>query len=51
MTVVVFRAPRAVPLLLASCVLGTALANLLVIGPALSNVKFAIIWCRPSSAG
>ena len=44
MTVVVFRAPsRQVPLLLASCVLGTALANLLVIGPALSNVKFAIL--------
>ncbi len=44
MTVVVFRAPsRQVPLLLASCVLGTTLANLLVIGPALSNVKFAIL--------
>ncbi|QDY42412.1 diguanylate cyclase [Candidatus Pantoea soli] len=44
MTVVVFRAPaKQVPLLLAGCVLGTTLANLLVIGPALSNVKFAIL--------
>ncbi len=44
MTVVVFRAPsKRVPLLLASCVLGTTLANLLIIGPALSNVKFALL--------
>lgn len=44
MTVVVFRARASqVPLLLACCVLGTTLANLLVIGPALSNVKFALL--------
>lgn len=44
MTGVVFRAPlKHIPLLLAGCVAGTALANLLVIGPALSNAKFAIL--------
>lgn len=44
MTVVVFRAPsKHVPLLLLSCVIGTSLANLIVIGPALSNLKFAIL--------
>jgi diguanylate cyclase (GGDEF)-like protein/PAS domain S-box-containing protein len=44
MTVVVFRAPsKQVPLLLFCCVMGTALANLLIIGPALSNIKFAIL--------
>lgn len=44
MTVVVFRAPsRHVPLLLLSCVIGTTLANLIVIGPALSNVKFSLL--------
>lgn len=44
MTIVVFRAPaQRVPLLLFGCLLGTALANLLVIGPAISNLKFALL--------
>ena len=44
MTVLVFRAPsKRVPLLLLACVMGTALANLIIIGPALSNIKFAIL--------
>jgi len=44
MTVIVFRAhSKHVPLLLLACVLGTALANLIIIGPALSNIKFAIL--------
>ncbi|WP_343462924.1 diguanylate cyclase [Pantoea sp.] len=44
MTVVVFRAPaRQVPLLLACCVLGTAFANMLVIGPSPSNIKFSLL--------
>ncbi len=44
MTVVVFRAPsKRVPLLLLCCVIGTTLANLIVIGPALSNIKFSIL--------
>ncbi|MDO6405239.1 diguanylate cyclase [Pantoea phytobeneficialis] len=44
MTIVVFRAPvHRVPLLLLGCMVGTALANLLVIGPAVSNLKFALL--------
>nr|WP_310617920.1 diguanylate cyclase [Pantoea cypripedii] len=44
MTIVVFRAPAPrVPLLLLGCLIGTALANLLVIGPAISNLKFALL--------
>ncbi|MFT4271362.1 MAG: diguanylate cyclase [Pantoea sp.] len=44
MTIVVFRAPaHRVPLLLFGCIAGTALANLLVIGPAVSNLKFALL--------
>ncbi|HBZ15827.1 diguanylate cyclase [Pantoea sp. NPDC088449] len=44
MTVIVFRAPlKYVPLLLIACVIGTALASLIIIGPALSNIKFAIL--------
>ncbi|HAI05650.1 MAG TPA: diguanylate cyclase, partial [Pantoea sp.] len=44
MTVVVFRCPsRQLPLYLAACVLGTACANAIIIGPALSNIKFALL--------
>lgn len=44
MTIVVFRCPlRQLPLLLTACVLGTAAANAIVIGPALSNIKFALL--------
>ncbi|HAH14011.1 MAG TPA: diguanylate cyclase, partial [Pantoea agglomerans] len=44
MTVVVFRCPsRQLPLLLTACVLGTAGANAIIIGPALSNIKFALL--------
>jgi len=44
MTVVVFRCPsRQVPLLLLCCVIGTAFANALIIGPAFSNLKFALL--------
>jgi len=44
MTGVIFRASfRHLPLLLAACIIGTALANLLVIGPALGNLKFVIL--------
>lgn len=44
MTVVVFRCPtRQLPLLLTACVLGTASANALVIGPAFSNLKFTLL--------
>jgi len=44
MTVVVFRAPlRRAPLLLLGCVAGTALANALIIGPELANLKFSFI--------
>lgn len=44
MTVVVFRCPsRQLPLLLTACVLGTAGANAIIIGPALANIKFALL--------
>lgn len=44
MTVVVFRCPlRDLPLLLLCCVIGTAFANALVIGPAFSNIKFVLL--------
>lgn len=44
MTVVVFRCPpRQLPLYLTACVIGTACANALIIGPALSNIKFALL--------
>ncbi len=42
MTVVVFRAPSRSSLLL-GCVAGTALANALIIGPELVNLKFSFI--------
>ena len=44
MTVVAFRCPsRQLPLLLSACVVGTACANAIIIGPALSNIKFALL--------
>lgn len=44
MTIVVFRSPsRHAPLLLLSCVAGTALANALIIGPQLANLSFTFI--------
>lgn len=44
MTIVVFRAPaQQVPLLLFSCIVGTALANMLAMGPAISNLKFPLL--------
>ncbi|WP_394514954.1 diguanylate cyclase [Pantoea sp. SGAir0215] len=44
MTVVVFRCTsRQLPLFLAACLIGTAAANAFVIGPALSNLKFALL--------
>ncbi|MGK3141580.1 diguanylate cyclase [Pantoea sp. C2G6] len=44
MTIVVFRCrSRQLPLLLTACVLGTACANAIVIGPALANLKFALL--------
>ncbi|WP_210507692.1 diguanylate cyclase [Pantoea ananatis] len=44
MTIVVFRSTsRQLPLLLIACLIGTALANAFIIGPALSNLKFALL--------
>lgn len=44
MTVVVFRCTsRQLPLFLVACLIGTAAANAFVIGPALSNLKFALL--------
>ncbi|MGB9096404.1 diguanylate cyclase [Erwinia sp.] len=44
MTIVIFRLPfSSLPLTLLSCFLGVAVANALVIGPDLSNVKFPLI--------
>lgn len=52
MTVVVFRCPsRQLPLLLTACVLGTAGANAIIIGPALSNIKFALLNLIQAGAG
>ncbi|MCH9298058.1 diguanylate cyclase [Pantoea allii] len=44
MTIVVFRCTsRQLPFLLLACLIGTAVANALIIGPALSNLKFALL--------
>lgn len=52
MTVVVFRCPsRQLPLLLTACVLGTAAANAIIIGPAFSNIKFALLNLIQASVG
>lgn len=52
MTVAVFRAPsRHVPLLLLGCVIGTALANAIIIGPALANLKLVLLNLIQAVAG
>ncbi|WP_442797495.1 diguanylate cyclase [Pantoea vagans] len=52
MTIVVFRCPsRQLPLLLTACVLGTAGANAIIIGPALANLKFALLNLIQASVG
>lgn len=44
MTMVVFRnAPRELPVLLVSCVLGVTLANTLVLGVSFANLKFPLV--------
>lgn len=44
MTIVVFRSPpRDAPLLLLGCLAGTVLANALILGPQLANLKFSLI--------
>lgn len=44
MTIVAFRSPsRHAPLLLLSCVAGTALANALILGPGLANLAFPLL--------
>ncbi|WP_062742836.1 diguanylate cyclase [Erwinia persicina] len=44
MTIVVFRHPlHRLPLLLLGCVLGVSLANAMVIGPSLANLKFPLV--------